>query len=1009
MDKKGTQVKKVKTDEYGRTKTDRQIAENLAKRAQREVQAGEEEKAQKTIQRLKKMGYDFTPYEKDFALKLREAEARRKTELAKKFPSAFDEETTKAPYIPQFSKEARKYDIGKQPLALTGALAFVQEYPITKKEMTAKEKREAKSRIDVYEKKSEPSTTSKVFSKVFPRAKEESRERYKKLEKKYGDKDIFIPYSERRGSEFLKPSAKLTRAERQQLDKIRAISKGKSFEEYYSGSLYGTSEIAKRAPLFLGGAVYGTASRTIKSISPFLKTTLTTAEGSFLAYFGLKKTQEIASQPTQTKKGRLIAETALDLTAFGAGARVGEFTARTTTAPTIKAKIRSARLSKKLKGQLATKENIPPSIRDTGVSTEIRARPITSIRQEARLTSGKRGSSYQEILKISKGKPETISPKDIPKSNILKIYGKETKQFSIGRRADIKTKAKRAVLDPKELTRQTATTGQRTGKFKKYVYADRFLGNIREGTKIKIFNSGAQITTGKTKPSFFVAKTTGFSTRGTRIKAEGRLAREGTIEYLELSTKTPKGKAQPYYKKIYGPEKPTPRKPKYEYIKLTGEEKISLPGKEIKEYPVKFFKSDVPAGTGKKVRIIESVKLSKEAFRKDFGTDKPFVFTLKGASVAVKYPSSRETEISTFQPSGVEPKKQEVRGVFGGLAVRKKGSKPFEIRTTKDRDLDKGETGSPSDTTQKLVLVQKQKTEQKPKQKTKQKTEQVLKTEQKPKQAQKVVTLYEQTQFQDVASAQKARQGQRQKQTYQNIQEARQVYDTSLKQKSKFAQRTIQKQKQKSKFAQKATTLSKQSQMQLQKQKTIQKQKQILKTDTIQTQMQLQNLGQLQDLTQIQETGQIQDKEIIKKSKNKLRFDKKDVPIRDSIIKRRKPTSKTNFKGIRFKKSTDKLGVYVKRKGKDIKVASASSLQQAKKILRKRLSGTARASGFIKKKKKKLKVDLGKGYRKGKKDPYRVVEKRSRRIKSAGELRDITFKGISSKKRKWGGFKNEFF
>jgi hypothetical protein len=86
----------------------------------------------------------------------------------------------------------------------------------------------------------------------------------------------------------------------------------------------------------------------------------------------------------------------------------------------------------------------------------------------------------------------------------------------------------------------------------------------------------------------------------------------------------------------------------------------------------------------------------------------------------------------------------------------------------------------------------------------------------------------------------------------------------------------------------------------------------------------------------------------------------------------------------------DKLGfdIFVRKKGRDVRIGQASSKKQAANVLRDVLGGTISASGFIQSGGKKIDVSglFGTGFRKGKKDPLRIVEKRSKRLDNPLEV-----------------------
>jgi len=76
--------------------------------------------------------------------------------------------------------------------------------------------------------------------------------------------------------------------------------------------------------------------------------------------------------------------------------------------------------------------------------------------------------------------------------------------------------------------------------------------------------------------------------------------------------------------------------------------------------------------------------------------------------------------------------------------------------------------------------------------------------------------------------------------------------------------------------------------------------------------------------------------------------------------------------------------VFVRKKGEDIELGVFGTKEEAKKALRRKISGTLRASGFIETKGEKVQLDpsqFGAGFVKGKKDPFRIVEVREKRLK----------------------------
>lgn len=125
------------------------------------------------------------------------------------------------------------------------------------------------------------------------------------------------------------------------------------------------------------------------------------------------------------------------------------------------------------------------------------------------------------------------------------------------------------------------------------------------------------------------------------------------------------------------------------------------------------------------------------------------------------------------------------------------------------------------------------------------------------------------------------------------------------------------------------------------------------------------------------------------------------IPIR-TVIASKGNTVFRNRKG-RIKKIGKTYFVYVRKFGVDTLIGKRTSLESAKKLLKEQLETTLRASGFIKFGSKKKKVDFGSAFRPSKKDPFRIVQKRGKRLSRKPEVKEIQF----FKKRK-GKKKNVF-
>ena len=124
------------------------------------------------------------------------------------------------------------------------------------------------------------------------------------------------------------------------------------------------------------------------------------------------------------------------------------------------------------------------------------------------------------------------------------------------------------------------------------------------------------------------------------------------------------------------------------------------------------------------------------------------------------------------------------------------------------------------------------------------------------------------------------------------------------------------------------------------------------------------------------------------------------IKIKDSLAKRLAKKSST----------PEKFGVFVRKGGEDISIGTVGTKGEAKRLLKSKLSKTLRASGFVEKGGVKLKVGelggLGFGFEKSKKDSFRVVEKKTRRIKKgSGEVSEIlAFRKKPRKSKKKRGF-----
>lgn len=147
---------------------------------------------------------------------------------------------------------------------------------------------------------------------------------------------------------------------------------------------------------------------------------------------------------------------------------------------------------------------------------------------------------------------------------------------------------------------------------------------------------------------------------------------------------------------------------------------------------------------------------------------------------------------------------------------------------------------------------------------------------------------------------------------------------------------------------------------------------------------------------QLLETRQIQRQRLLLKqgliSKQKFRSGIRQIRRRRRMrvpIPKLKPIVKKKPK-VRLRAPPSEFGIFVRKRGKDIKIGSRKTKPAARKFLKKRLTTTLRASGFIVDRKgKKLRPKISKGFRISKTDPFRIVEKRGRRLDTRSEVKAI--------------------
>jgi len=103
-------------------------------------------------------------------------------------------------------------------------------------------------------------------------------------------------------------------------------------------------------------------------------------------------------------------------------------------------------------------------------------------------------------------------------------------------------------------------------------------------------------------------------------------------------------------------------------------------------------------------------------------------------------------------------------------------------------------------------------------------------------------------------------------------------------------------------------------------------------------------------------------------------------------------TTPTGKEEISMKDILKQFKVFVRKSGKDVELGEFGTLREAKKSLIGELKSTLRASGFVKKGGKKVRLNLfGREFRRGKEDPFRVVQRKTKRLGTTPEVREIQF------------------
>lgn len=205
----------------------------------------------------------------------------------------------------------------------------------------------------------------------------------------------------------------------------------------------------------------------------------------------------------------------------------------------------------------------------------------------------------------------------------------------------------------------------------------------------------------------------------------------------------------------------------------------------------------------------------------------------------------------------------------------------------------------------------------------------------------------------------------------------------------------IEKQKEIEVLKMKQPTKQKETQLTKLALKTIQKQQprelELLKQPTKQKLSSKEMLKSLLGLKQktVQKQKARQRSKLIERAREIERIKPKKPKVPVPIIDF-EPSSKEIIKE-KAKDVLDDFKVFVKKAGKDIELGEFETLGEAKRELKGELLGTLRAGGFITEKGKKIRIDLGRGFRPSKLDPLRVVQKKRLRFGTPLEVKEAQF------------------
>lgn len=105
------------------------------------------------------------------------------------------------------------------------------------------------------------------------------------------------------------------------------------------------------------------------------------------------------------------------------------------------------------------------------------------------------------------------------------------------------------------------------------------------------------------------------------------------------------------------------------------------------------------------------------------------------------------------------------------------------------------------------------------------------------------------------------------------------------------------------------------------------------------------------------------------------------------------PKSRLDSAGVITSADIEGYKVFTRKFGGDVLLGTARTKEEASRILSRELKGTLRASGFVTtstgEKLKATELNLGRGFRPGKRDSFRIVQERGTRLGSFGEIREI--------------------